>query len=555
MLSNDEEYGSEMDQGEKHRIRREGSQTPGAKCLTGLDANLECTYQAAARKRLTKSRYVVDLETRLEHSEALIRQLCNELARLRAELATARSHNSTQVSSSSDESNHAGDSNALTGRSATLHILRMALRTLSAPPPAPHAEDLLDAELESKMDQLSMNTTTRRFLGKGSDAALIKAAIDLKADVRRQEPQQTEPRRFSETMQVSSPILPFSGMSPEGFPPNLWNPGNGHDQEPLSGSEYWDGERDASDWWTTRRPQYWMCKPVRVGGHRPAHACVFLPPPDLAAELIDLYFTRAHIYLPLLHRQTFDRNVETGVHHWDNSFAVIVLLVCAIGSRWSNDPRVLSSPGPNGGGTAAGHLHCGWEWFNQVPPAGKHLFGQGTLYDLQYYCLAVHFLLGSSAPQACWMLVGVGLRLAQDAGAHRRTSRVEEPSVERELWKRAFWVLVYLDGYVSSLMGRTCGIQYDDFDIEPIIECDDEYWEHPTRPFEQPAGVPSRIAFFNALLRLSHILECTLKILYSLGKVRARLTIDHGWEERFVADLDSALNRWRDQIPEHRVSL
>ncbi|KAJ6622459.1 fungal-specific transcription factor domain-containing protein [Mycena sp. CBHHK59/15] len=503
MLSNDEEYGSEMDQG-----RCEGSQTPRAKCLTCLDANLECTYQAAARKR----RYVVDLETRLEHSEALIRQLCNELARLRAELATARSHNSTQVSSSSDESNHAGDSNALTGRSATLHILRTALRTLSAPPPAPHAEDLLDAELESKMDQLSMNTTTRRFLGKSSDAALIKAAIDLKADVRRQEPQQTEPRRFSETLQVSSPILPFSGMSPEGFPPNLWNPGNGHDQEPLSGSEYWDGERDAGDWWTTRRPQYWMCKPWEDTALH-THAYSF-PPPDLAAELIDLYFTRAHIYLPLLHRQTFDRNVETGVHHWDNSFAAIVLLVCAIGSRWSNDPRVLSSPGPNGGGTAAGHLHCGWEWFNQVPPAGKHLFGQGTLYDLQYYCLAVHFLLGSSAPQACWMLVGVGLHLAQDAGTHRRTSRVEEPSVERELWKRAFWVLVYLDGYVSSLMGRTCGIQYDD-----------------------------------------HILECTLNILYSLGKVRTRLTIDHGWEERFVADLDSALNRWRDQIPEHCASL
>jgi len=50
----------------------------------------------------------------------------------------------------------------------------------------------------------------------------------------------------------------------------------------------------------------------------------------------------------------------------------------------------------------------------------------------------------------------------QDAGAHRRTARVEEPTVERELWKRAFWVLVFMDRGLSSIMGRACTIQYDE---------------------------------------------------------------------------------------------
>ncbi|KAJ7118079.1 fungal-specific transcription factor domain-containing protein [Mycena epipterygia] len=266
-------------------------------------------------------------------------------------------------------------------------------------------------------------------------------------------------------------------------------------------------------------------------------------------HLAELYFTRAHIYLPVLHRQTFERSVEIGMHHWDDGFAAIVLLVCAIGSRWSDDPRVLPPTGND-----KPHLQCGWQWFTQVTPAlsGNHLLGQGTLCDLQYHCLAVHFLLEAALYKpACWMLVGIGLRLAQDAAAHRRPAQAEEPTVERELWKRAFWVLVYLDRYVSSHMGRTCAIQYDDFDVEPPIECDDEYWLDPTHPFQQPPGVPSRITFFNALLRLSHILAFTLKVLYSLGKSRARFTADDGWEEHFVADLDSALNRWRDQVPEH----
>lgn len=45
------------------------------------------------------------------------------------------------------------------------------------------------------------------------------------------------------------------------------------------------------------------------------------------------------------------------------------------------------------------------------------------------------------------------------------------------------------------------------------MEVDDEHFEDATHPFQQPPGVPSRMAFFNALLRLNHILAFTLKVL------------------------------------------
>lgn len=51
--------------------------------------------------------------------------------------------------------------------------------------------------------------------------------------------------------------------------------------------------------------------------------------------------------------------------------------------------------------------------------------------------------------------------IPQDAGAHRRSAHAE-PTVEGEQWKRAFWVLMYLDREVSSMMGRACAIQYDE---------------------------------------------------------------------------------------------
>jgi hypothetical protein len=57
-------------------------------------------------------------------------------------------------------------------------------------------------------------------------------------------------------------------------------------------------------------------------------------------------------------------------------------------------------------------------------------------------------------------LVGLGIRIAQEAGAHRR--QVGLPTVELESWKRAFWVLVLYDRLISCSLGRPCAIQYEE---------------------------------------------------------------------------------------------
>jgi hypothetical protein len=69
--------------------------------------------------------------------------------------------------------------------------------------------------------------------------------------------------------------------------------------------------------------------------------------------------------------------------------------------------------------------------------------------------------LEGAAPQASWKLVGSGIRLAQEIGAHRRQTAVRH-TVEAELWRRAFWVLVMYDRIVSCGFGRPCAMQYDE---------------------------------------------------------------------------------------------
>ncbi|KAJ6467873.1 fungal-specific transcription factor domain-containing protein [Mycena sanguinolenta] len=509
--ANDEEF----PQAKKRRLQRacdvcrrkkaacDGSQMPGEKCTTCIGSNLECTYVEVAAKRPPPNSFL-DLETRLENSDAVVRQLRAELATVRAELArshfapNARSPNSGSI----PDTNRIADPNANTEDfdvpAAALCIMRSTLRNIIATPTAPHVDDVLDLSIGSQFEKLNVGSGENSFIGKSSVAFLMNAALDLKPD---------EDGKDSPPQSV-----------------------DGREAKPAKGLGAW----------TSRRLRYWTWKPR--DDPVPRTSPFKFPPEALMSDLFELYFTQHNAFVPLLHRPTFERAVAEELHSRDDSFAGTVLLVCAIGSRWSVDPSVASAG-----------LDCGAEWFDQVQLTGNRssLLGRGTLYDVQRYCLAAQFLRAASMPQSYWTLIGLGLRLAQDLGFHRGKSRNQVPSAERELQKRAFWVLMYLDRVASCILGRTCSMQFSDFDIEPLLEVDDEYWEHPTHPFQQPAHKPPRVAFFNTLMRLNHILAFTLQILYSLNKVRVASSITDSWEEQAIAELDSALNNWRDQVPDH----
>ncbi|KAJ7255797.1 fungal-specific transcription factor domain-containing protein [Mycena haematopus] len=288
--------------------------------------------------------------------------------------------------------------------------------------------------------------------------------------------------------------------------------------------------------WGSRRMEYWTGTPWSREVNRPRYT---FPPPDLLFTLVGLYFEHSNMYIPLLHRPTFEHALATDLHLRDDKFGATLLSVCAIAARFSDDPRVFDPAEP---------LTCGWQYFSQVTPE-LDLYASPTLYDLQRCCVRIQFLDGSSS-QGTWKLVGFGIRMAQEIGAHRH--QLPPHTVEAELLRRAFWLLVSYDRLISLAFGRPCAMQY--YDMQMPTECDDEYWEHedPAQAFRQPLGKPSQVAFFNSYLRLSNILASVLQVVYSLHKAKdLRSTESHTWDEHIVVELDSALNKWVEGIPEH----
>ncbi|ELU37004.1 nucleus protein [Rhizoctonia solani AG-1 IA] len=378
-------------------------------------------------------------------------------------------------------------------------------------------EDLISSDEESNlvngMQKLAVTTFERRFHGKSSGLMLVKAARSLKQEY-----------------------------------VNAENPDNGQSQQ-------------------SRRPEFWRANPWEwIDTEDPLWKDKVQPPPDdLRDALIDLFFKHVNAFFPLLHRPLFESNIRDGLHFKDSAFACVLLLVCAVGSRWSDDHRVfLEQDEPL-------QHSAGWKYFEQVQFLRRSLLTPPKLFDLQIMAVSAHAarsqvgvhwlsssLSCSSKGQAPHTLRGqlpvLEFVLPKTSARIAEKCIVEAKAQLRTNSGREHFGKPY--DLTSSALGRPCAIQDEDSDVGFPVEVDDEYWPHvqtdPTFVPAQPAGVPPRVAFFNCYLKLIQILGFALRTIYSINKSKILLGfVGPQWEQHIVAELDSALNKWIDSVPDH----
>ncbi|KAJ6523985.1 fungal-specific transcription factor domain-containing protein [Mycena capillaripes] len=272
----------------------------------------------------------------------------------------------------------------------------------------------------------------------------------------------------------------------------------------------------------------------------PPHHLSF-PDDHLLKLLVTLYFSNIHPFMPVLHHPMFEEGISQQLHMYNPSFGSLLLLVCALGSLYLTEPAMSNQD----------RQTLGWKWYNQVELCGHSLLQAPTPSDIQSYCLAVQFLICTSNPRTAWIVAGFGVRLAQDLGSHRHKTWAPTITVQEDLEKRAFWMLSFLDTQLSAALGRSGFLDPVEIDVTLPSECDDEHWQPWGLGF-QPRGKPSRIAFFNSLVNLYRILNFLLRVFYTIhiNNVRQQRHRDLGY---LAAELDSALDKWFSDIPQHLI--
>lgn len=175
------------------------------------------------------------------------------------------------------------------------------------------------------MQRLAVDSTYHRFFGKSSSAVFLTTARDMK-------------KKYSEIHNYGDIPKTFGVKRPC----------------------FWD-------------PQPWVHAKIQTAKEK-----YEFPEQDLLWLLIDKYFTYVNAFLPLLHRQTFESHVSEGLHLRNGGFGGVVSLVCALGSRHTNDPRVLL-PETQDCGSA------GWAWFDQVQLIRYSCLAPASIHEIQSY--------------------------------------------------------------------------------------------------------------------------------------------------------------------------
>ncbi|KAJ7141352.1 hypothetical protein C8R44DRAFT_763249 [Mycena epipterygia] len=287
------------------------------------------------------------------------------------------------------------------------------------------------------------------------------------------------------------------------------------------------------------RSVFWTVQPWEIFPETPV-VHVF-PPDDLLRDLVDIYFTQLNIYSPVLHRPTFDKSIAYGLHLRDHRFGATVLAVCAMASKNSSDERVLLP------GTQA-ELSAGWEWLRQIRrPFGGPVIERTSLYELQLCCLYINFMQTGCDLESSWLLSGIGILYGQDIGAHRRPDQDGPLSIEAELSKRCFYYLSMFNAIGSAFFGRPRVGKPSECDLDLPVAFNDEYRDpsHPERILKQPPGKSSLCDYYIVGINLMNIFAFSWKTADSPQNYVAPL------ESETTAELDSRLNKWAEEIPEH----
>ncbi|KIY44463.1 hypothetical protein FISHEDRAFT_26436, partial [Fistulina hepatica ATCC 64428] len=462
---------------------------PGNICSNCIAFNIECLHTMPIKKRGPQKKYVEDLEQRVNKLETLLRKFNPSV-----DITNEISNNGSESPNPTDASSYVSPLSVLpTVSSATSPSDVESDEENELPKDSHDSTDFMHLTITEQLQNLQVHTTTesKRFFGKSSGFMLVSNALNLK-------------------------------------------------------EQHIDMEQATARIRSARREKFWRLEPWEMNSfYADEHVNFQFPDFDLVASLIGLYFKHINTSIPILHRPTFEKSVFEGLHLRNHFFGATLLLVCSLGSRYSDDPRTI----PEG---CQDRLAAGYHWFDQISWLRKSLFVPPSLYEVQMYALAAVYMLCTSSPQATWTLLGIGCRFCQELGLHRKNGH--ETTVSEHQWRRVFWVLVTLDRLVASFVGRSTSLQSEDIDVDLPIEVDDEFWDtgDSLTSYKQPPSKPSTMAFFPCYIRLTEILAFALRNLYCTNKylVLAGHTGPQ-WEQHIVSTLDSELNKWFDTIPEH----
>ncbi|KAL3468904.1 fungal-specific transcription factor domain-containing protein [Aspergillus californicus] len=197
-------------------------------------------------------------------------------------------------------------------------------------------------------------------------------------------------------------------------------------------------------------------------------------PSSVVDDLVDVFFDRVQPVLPLLHKPdftAFSRGILGGPQLYREDLkpdtALLLYAMCALSARFSTHPT-LAAIAP----LERGDVYC---QYARLAYQDTREILEPTLQYLQGCILLAFYFYSSGLSSQGWILVGVCVRIAYDL----ELSSVDDGDSdldwhEKELRRRAWWLVCELDAFGSIMMRRPFAIDRRHRVHLPI--CDEDWF-------------------------------------------------------------------------------
>lgn len=256
-----------------------------------------------------------------------------------------------------------------------------------------------------------------------------------------------------------------------------------------------------------------------------------LPPRSLCDELIDAYFRWVHPIVPVINRTRFMRQYR------DSKNPPSLLLLQAVllaGSRVCTNQQLMDA---NGSTTPAALT-----FYKRAKALYDANYEDDRVTIVQSLILMGWFWEGpEDVTKNVFYWTRVAVNVAQGIGMHRSVESSQLSKADKKLWKRVWWTIFTRDRSCAVALGRPCGIDLDDSDVDMITE--DDFVEDEPGHASPYTPDPVHVQFFLQYVKLCEIMGLVLSQQYSVasrGRPKNAIDLTHS---------DMALADWLQNCP------
>ncbi|GAC97798.1 hypothetical protein PHSY_005385 [Pseudozyma hubeiensis SY62] len=278
------------------------------------------------------------------------------------------------------------------------------------------------------------------------------------------------------------------------------------------------------------------------------------PAPDLADQMVEAYFSHIHRVHPIVNEAHF-RHEYSQRHELRNDVEWLVLCysVFMFGSR-----HVVATDAEErdrGIRRNSDGKHW-WQAVQDILCCTQH--PRNPLRIIQALLLSSVFQAGIPiSASTSWSLLGTAICMLLDMGAHRKVfyKRIKMSRLDKETFRRNFWIAYSLDRETAALLGRPVMLRDEDISVDlPLEVSDARIFSTPDHePLSKQSDCrPSSISAFVCALRLDEIIGFTLRSVYSLHRTKVRMGFAaEEFSKELVQAIDKALEDWFASVPTH----